>query len=70
MHISEFNPRPGVENPDRDLSERFQARWAGNTPIAAKGAPTIPPASTRETGHSEEVAKGPQVPWQRKDVTK
>ena len=25
-HISEFNPQPGVENPDGDLEERFQAR--------------------------------------------
>ena len=37
-HISEFNPQPGVENPDGDLEERFQAMGAclGHALIAAK----------------------------------
>ena len=51
-HISEFNPQPGVENPDSDLEERFQAMgrlpWA-RAPSRLKPAPTRPNANPEET---------------------
>ena len=50
IHLSEFNPRPGVENPDGAATCRSafkrDGRCLGHTPFAAKAVPTRPNASS------------------------